>query len=953
MKNSYTLKSVQFILLFFIPFFSFAQLSFTNSNDLIKDTDWHSGAPIGVVDVNGDGYDDIVRINQEGQNKLGVLYQVPGAGYLYAVDVPYFFPASPWCVVVGDVTNDGFCDIMAGGAYGGIDYLTAMDGLSGQFANETLTAPGTFVQGSNFADINNDGWLDLFVCHDDGPSRIFVNDGTGNLVYSDTNLINLNLYPGIEPNSGNYGSVWSDFDSDGDLDLYIAKCRQGVNDPADTRRINQLWVNDGANNYTEMAGSFDLAIGAQSWTADFADIDNDGDFDCFITNHDVQSQLLENTGSGFVDITDDAGVAVFGLAIQGVMKDFNNDGYNDILVTGSTGQLFLNNGDKTFTEVDALTGEEHSFGIGDLNHDGFYDVYAGYGSGFNGASSEDDVLWLNDGNDNNFIALNLIGVQSNRNAVGARVEVYGPWGVQIREVRAGESYGIVNSTAQIIGLGTETTYDSILVRWPSGIVEEFNDLAINQYHTLIENQCQAIETEITPSGAIALCSGESVSLEAPAGYDYLWSNGAEEQSLTVDNSGLFNVTISDANDCIGISPLVEIEFDPDQTPSIEIDGPAVFCSGEETTITSTEAMSYLWSNGDTTQSITISEPGEYFVTAEGDCDFFESNIISVSVFEPQIETEGDTISGPGVANLFATGDSVIWYDVPSGGMPIGFGNEFETPLIDETTDYYAENFSRPDPAYVGMEEHEGTSLFNGDNFNGTLFFNANSTFILRSVKCFTDTPGTREIQLQDADGNVLQSYTFEVDDVDTDTLAFVNFLVEPGEGYRLRTNSSVNQSSLGTTSPRFYRSNDGVEYPYNVEGIVSIYNSDAGSEYFYYFYDWEVQLDVNCVSDRVPVTATILPVIPGTASATILEKQVSAIPNPTTGEVFIRLPQNVLHQSMTVRVMDVNGKQISINGATKLSAPFEFDLSNLSNGMYFIQLADDKGNRYFTKVVKH
>ena len=127
---------------------------------------------------------------------------------------------------------------------------------------QKITAPGVstslelengsmFMQACNWGDIDNDGVLDVFGCHDDALSRIWKGSEDGILTISQE-LIPLTDYDYTDyPNtdhSGNYGSVFTDFDNDGDLDLFIAKCRQFVNDPMDPRRINQLWVNDGNGN---------------------------------------------------------------------------------------------------------------------------------------------------------------------------------------------------------------------------------------------------------------------------------------------------------------------------------------------------------------------------------------------------------------------------------------------------------------------------------------------------------------------------------------------------------------------------------------------------------------------------------------------------------------------------------------------------------------------------------
>ena len=128
------------------------------------------------------------------------------------------------------------------------------------------------------------------------------------------------------------------------------------------------------------------------------------------------------------------------------MADMDNDGFVDLLHAGGSHRYFRNNGNMTFTLVNNTfpNGDTmHSFGLGDLNHDGSMDVYASYGDGYNDPDAQnDDMIWMNNGNNNNWIVFELEGTTSNKGAVGALVEIHGPWGVQIREIRAGESYGI-------------------------------------------------------------------------------------------------------------------------------------------------------------------------------------------------------------------------------------------------------------------------------------------------------------------------------------------------------------------------------------------------------------------------------------------------------------------------------------------------------------------------------
>jgi len=297
--------------------------------------------------------------------------------------------------------------------------------------------------------------------------------------------------------------VWSDFDDDGDIDLYIAKCRLGVSNSADPRRVNALFVNDGNGNFSEQAAPRGLVVNGLSWTSDFADIDNDGDLDCLVTNHDQNINLLENNGNGvFTDISSGSGLEFTAFWLQALFEDFDNDGFVDLLITGNAtsanpeaDRLFSNNGDKTFTEVISpfpypdANEIGHTFGLGDLNHDGFVDVFMSFGGGFvSPDSDDDDALFLNDGNGNHFLSVELEGLQSNRDGVGAMMKAYGPWGTMMREVRSGESYGIVSAFTQTFGLGTETTVDSLVVLWPSGEKDKLSDVAADQFLKITEGE---------------------------------------------------------------------------------------------------------------------------------------------------------------------------------------------------------------------------------------------------------------------------------------------------------------------------------------------------------------------------------------------------------------------------------------------------------------------------------
>jgi hypothetical protein len=457
------------------------------TSTLLSQTNIFSGVAMAAADMNNDGYDDIVRLN--GAEFLRIEYQTPSGGMFSN----YYFgdatPNSVWGMCIGDINDDGNRDIILGD-YSGVRLLTA-NGTNTAYTSSNVHNQSIFVQGINCTDFNNDGMLDLFVCNDVGESHIYINNGTGTL-QRNTSVVNLATTPPSDM-SGNYASIFTDYDDDGDIDFYITKCRQGVTNAADPRRINQLFRNDNGV-FTEVGLAAGLRLGEQSWVTDFGDINNDGLLDAFIMHHDAPSQMFINNGDGtFTDITVAAGLDDIPFAgIQCLFRDFNNDGWVDLIVAGGGHKLFINNQNNTFTEsVNPFVYNNHqmeSYCVGDFNHDGYLDVYAGYANLFNSPSStRQDKLFMNDAqSSNNFVNFTLQGTTTNRDGIGAKIKLYGPWGVQVREVRSGEGYGIHNSFNQHFGLGPVQTADSAVIIWPSGTRDELPFVQANQWITVVE-----------------------------------------------------------------------------------------------------------------------------------------------------------------------------------------------------------------------------------------------------------------------------------------------------------------------------------------------------------------------------------------------------------------------------------------------------------------------------------
>lgn len=930
--------------------FTDAQVSFTNTNSQLQGVT-HSGCSITVVDVNGDGLDDIVRLDEG--HIVYVDYQRPGHQFDHVLVADFGYSSGwAWGMCVADVDHNGFKDVVAGGGGPSVKLLLLNStGTGGTIV--ALPSSGFFLQNVNFMDVNNDGWEDIFGCDDNDESHIWVNDGTGD--FSVSTIIDFDVT--TTDDSGNYGSVWSDFDNDGDVDFYIAKCRQGVNDPGDGRRIDVLFVNDGNSNYTSDAATYGLADSGETWTCNFADIDNDGDLDAIQVDQDVPAKLLENDGTGHMtNITTGSGFDVSDLyPLESVMEDFDNDGFVDIFVTGGYGDpdFFHNNGDHTFTQVNGLfdVNQIESFAIGDLNHDGKIDVYAGYADVYTSPSGIDDVYWLNTTvNGNHFITFNLIGTTSSVGAYGARVTLYGSWGTQVREVHAGESYGTCNSTNLHFGLGTATSIDSAIVHWPSGINTTIINPAVDQFMTVKENTCVSPDFSISTPDPLIFCTGQAVltASSLPAGYSYLWNNDSTTQSINAVSTGDFYCTAVSANDACSVTSLpISLVVNPPSIPTITVSGDLTFCDGGSVTLISSSGASYDWSTGESTQSINATAAGYYTVATPGMCQAWTSDPIYVNVLSaPAPVTTGDYLGAPGQATVTATGNTVSWYDVPAGGSPVATGNSYTT-YVSATDTFYAEDQEvyGADSLYGGQIYHEG-GLYSGSTTNNTIIFDVFNPCKLKSVKVYTDHPGDRLIELRNSNGNTIQSVMVNVP-LDSSRIT-LNFDLTPGTGYELGTNTAQNNILLGTASPRLERSDDGLNYPYVIDNLVSMTGYSGGTDRYYYFYDWEVmKIPLICISDRTPAVVDVTTGIQNANASATFE----LFPNPTEGLVTIKSDETT-GGKVSLQVVDVTGKELlsRIDDDMKQGKEIQLDLSQLPKGIYFLNI-ESGANTLQHKVV--
>jgi enediyne biosynthesis protein E4 len=500
-----------------------------------------TGSGVAFIDYDNDGWLDIFLVNGSkldgflaGEEPTNRLFRNNRDGTFTDVTEKAGLVHSGWGqgVCIGDYDNNGYEDIFV--SYWGEDVLYHNNG-DGTFADVTKTAGvgglrGRWSTGCAFVDYDRDGRLDLFVSHyikfdlktalDPGsnPYCVFrgldVNCGPRGLVGESCSLYHNNgdgtftdvtEKSGVNRPSGYYGLgvLVADFDNDGWPDIYVA------ND--DTPAI--LFRNNHDGTFTDTAVLAGCALDENGLTQSgmgvaAADYDQDGWLDIFKTNFSNQvPNLYRNTGKAmFENVTGTAGVGQHRNYVGWGCGFFDpdNDGWADIFYCNGhvypeldriessaryreASVLYRNLRNGTFEDVSQLAGPAvttpatgRGCAFGDFNNDGCMDII------INNQGSSPVLLRCDRKNGNHWITLKLVGVKSNRSAIGARVKCIAGNLKQIDEVRSGGSYLSQNDLRLHFGLASNSTVDLLEVQWPSGHVDTLRSLPADRFISLKE-----------------------------------------------------------------------------------------------------------------------------------------------------------------------------------------------------------------------------------------------------------------------------------------------------------------------------------------------------------------------------------------------------------------------------------------------------------------------------------
>lgn len=498
---------------------------------------------VALIDYDGDGWPDIYFTNAQSVDMA--LHGVKARSALYHnnhdgtfTDVTdkagVGFPCWAMGASVGDYNNDGWPDLLVTCLSGVVLYRNNGDGTFSDATKASgLGADSGWATGAAFGDYDKDGWADLFVSHyvdfhldnlpafgasksckylgldvqcgprglKGLPDKLYHNNGDG--TFSE-----VSKKAGVDDPEARYGltTIWSDFDNDGKLDLFVTNDGQA----------NYLYQGDGAGKFEDVALPSGVAanedgVEQANMGVALGDYRHTGRMSLLLSHFDIEyAALYENEGDmNFTDVSIASGIARGTQGFVGwgdAFVDFDNDGWQDFfLVNGHVypqvdsthtttrflqpKALFINQHDGTFKNISRRDGPaiqipqvSRGLAVGDLFNDGKMEAVV------ENLVGNPMILRPEGGPQHHWVSFQLEGVKSNRLALNARVRATAGDLVQLGEVISGGSYLSQHDLRLHFGLGSHERVDQAEVWWPDGRKETLTNLAADRYYVVREGE---------------------------------------------------------------------------------------------------------------------------------------------------------------------------------------------------------------------------------------------------------------------------------------------------------------------------------------------------------------------------------------------------------------------------------------------------------------------------------
>jgi len=448
-------------------------------------------------DYDNDGYEDLF-VTKWGKPVL--FHNDKGQGFS-RVDMGPGFP--DWInsntAVWFDYDQDGLLDLFLGGYFnedidlwdlestkimpesfeyaqnGGRKYLfhNLGNGKFEEVSQELGLVSNRWSYAAASADVDGSGYPDLVIANDYGVDELFINQqGKGFVNNGDKAGM------GFAPKSGMNVS-FGDVMNRGELSIYVTN----ISEPGVLVQGNNLWVPTTGNSenlhFQNLAVNFGVEQGGWSYGAQFGDLNMDGNLDLYVANGYVSAKKGTDYWYDFSKVAGGNKTIIADAKNWPAMEGRTLSGYQE-------NKIWLNDGAGKFREVangvgGSLELDSRSVALADLNNDGTLDILvASQGAPFK-------IFKNTVAPDKNWIAFNLEGTQSNRSALGARVDLFWNDHRQAQVVHSASGFSAQNQHALHFGLGTAGSVDKAVIHWPSGAVQTLQDPEINTMHTITES----------------------------------------------------------------------------------------------------------------------------------------------------------------------------------------------------------------------------------------------------------------------------------------------------------------------------------------------------------------------------------------------------------------------------------------------------------------------------------
>lgn len=469
------------------------------------------GAGVSFHDWDRDGWPDLTLCRT---GMTPAFYHNDGGTFSpVAFNIPNTHEAK--CILWADYDNDGDADLLItrfmgpwslyrnNGSFMFTD-VTDLVGITQAYNAQTM--------GASWADIDNDGHLDFYVCNynwgDTVTNYLFRSNGDGTFTEVGAEV---GAHNGVNIT---FQSAFLDMNMDGWPDLHVSNDRNAS--------PNAMLLNKGDGTFEDISASsgMDFAIDAMSNTV--GDYDNDGDLDIYVSNHVAGNRLMRNNGdSTFTNVASSSGVAVHQVSWAALWLDHDLNGWQDLFVctsplyTGGTivpNHFYSNNADGTFTYrsdsgMEGVISRSYCAATADFDNDGAPDI------AISNKHPHMTELWRNTSMGHSYIKVSLRGTVSNRDGIGATVRCHANGVTQLRYAQCGQAHFGQDSQYLLFGLDGAAGADSITVHWPSGTVDALYGPAAGQLLMVEEGSSQitvGMERKDGPSAPFVLIGRELI-----------------------------------------------------------------------------------------------------------------------------------------------------------------------------------------------------------------------------------------------------------------------------------------------------------------------------------------------------------------------------------------------------------------------------------------------------------